>query len=401
MVFYFHFVGTFGCGSISVVARRGLRDFTEQHTNIQKCITIMRDYLNGNRFPKSSPQENVLHQVATTQCIHLGKPTVIATAFTKRMKETGGKLTKEMRAYVAKRIQYGGGDVTKLPIHASWHQEFGRSIIDLHLYICHILKSVDSSVVDCVLKNCIGVCDEMTHDFKRGTSEQARLLLNVTLHQVKSFNHMHLNGRDWRRIISLLILTDRPTQVPPLLSELPLPSTYISHTGQCLLEASSYLGWSFYHDDGGDLSDGHISQLIVTVMTLQIVGPIASTSLFSVKKDHWHQCLSHVVEQALSDYTPLKLFDEGLHEANLRMVEKNNWKHCAQRLKDEAHAAMKVAKIYGITQGTYMQVSKFPFISIHIRTIDNITSNNRFKYRFILIVVIITIINQLDDRFTV
>jgi hypothetical protein len=271
----------------------------------------------------------------------------------------GGTLTKAMKEYLIKRIEYGGGDVTKLPIHADWHRDFGRSIIDLHLYICHILKSVHSSVVDCILANCIGIYDETTKAFKRGTAEEARELLNATLRKVKSFNHMHLNGRDWRQIISLLIASSRPVKVPPVLADMPLPRAYISHTGQCLLEAGSYLGWAFYHDGGGDLSDGHVSQLIVTVMILQTIGPIASTSLFSVKKDHWHQCLNHVIEQALADYTPLKLFDEGLMEANLRIVEKANWKLCSRRLADEHDAAMKVAKIHAISQGTYLQVCQF------------------------------------------
>jgi hypothetical protein len=319
---YFIILGTFGSGSIGATPRRGLPEFASQYTNIKKCTAIMREYLKRGRHPKSSPEESVLHQVATIQSKHLGQPTQVAIAFTERMADPTKKLTKEMKGYLDKRIQYGGGDVTKLPIHANWHPDSGRPIIDLHLYICHILKSVDSSVVDCVLKNCIGVCDEFTQGFKSGTGEAARVLLNPTLHKVKSFNHMHLNGRDWRRIISLLILAIRPPQVPPVLVELPLPRTYISHTGQCLLEAASYLGWSFYHDDGGDISDGHISQLIVTVIILQTVGPIASTSLFSVKKDHWHQCLNHVIEQALSSYTPYKLFDEGLFEANLRTVQR-------------------------------------------------------------------------------
>jgi hypothetical protein len=341
---------------IGAAPRRDLREFTTQHTNIKKSITIMRDYLKTNRHPKSSPQESVLHQVATIQSTHLGTPTQIAVAFTERMADSSKNLTKEMRVYLDKRIQYGGGDVTKLPIHTTWHREFGSSIIDLHLYICHILKSVDSSVVDCVLQNCIGVPAEFGPDFKRGTGDAARVLLNPTLHKVKSFNHMHLNGRDWRRIISLLVTDIPPPQVSPIDPVLPLPNTYVSHTGQCLLEASSYLGWAFYHDDGGDLSDGHISQLIITVMILQTIGAIASSSLFSVKKDHWHQCLNHVVEQALSSYTPYKLFDEGLMEANLRTVEKANWKLCSRRLKDLHLAAMKVAKLHAISQGTYIQV---------------------------------------------
>jgi hypothetical protein len=335
----------------------------------------MMEYINGNRFPKSAPQENVLHRVAATQCMHMGKPTKIAVAFTKRMK-SGGVITKAMQEYLIKRIEYGGGDVTKLPIHANWHRKFGRSIIDLHLYICHILKSVDSSLVDCVMANCIGVTDEITQVFKRFTTEEARVILNATLRIVKSFNHMHLNGRDWRRIISLLVASRPPpqvpsvqalpgqappVQVPPVLHDLPLPEqvlprTYISHTGQCLLEAASYLGWAFFHDGGGDLSDGHISQLIVTIMILQTVGPNASTSLFSVKKDHWHQCLNHVVEQALMNYTPLKLFDEGLMEANLRIVEKALYKLCSRRLKDEGNTAMRIAKIHAIIQGAYLQV---------------------------------------------
>jgi hypothetical protein len=336
----------------------------------------MQEYIEGNRYPRSAPQESVIHQVATTKCMHLGKPTVIATAFSDRM-AARGKLTMAMKDYLTKRIQYGGGDVTKLPIHATWHHEFGRSIIDLHLYICHILKSVDSSVVDCVLANCIGIVDETTQEFKRGTAEGARVILNATLHKVKSFNHMHLNGRDWRRLISLLIVPVRPPQVPPVSPEPPLPRTYISHTGQCLLEAASYLGWAFYHDDGGDLSDGHISQLIVTVMTLQTVGPIASTSLFGVKKDHWHQCFDHVVEEVLSSYTPLKIFDEGLMEANLRTVEKANWKLCSRRLKDEPDAAMKLAKIHGISQGTYLQVYQFRIIGRSYLFVALLPGDNR------------------------
>jgi hypothetical protein len=315
----------------------------------------MEDYIKSNRYPQSGPQESVLSRVATTQCMHMGKPTVIAVAFTERM-QNGGPLTKGMMAYLRKRIEYGGGDVTKLPIHASWHRAFGRSIIDLHLYICHILKSVDSSLVDCVVTKCLGVTDPATGLFKRGAAEEAREKLMTTLRTVKAFNHMHLNGRDWRKIISLLVASSRPAQVPPVIPALPLPRTFISHTGQCLLEAASNLGWAFYHDDGGDLSDGHISQLIVTVMILQVVGPIASSSLFSVKKDHWHQCLNHVVEQVLMNYTPLKLFDEGLHEANLRTVEKDNWKLCAKRMKDLRFGALKVAKLHAISQGTYLQV---------------------------------------------
>ena len=104
-------------------------------------------------------------------------------------------------------------------------------------------------------------------------------------------------------------------------------------------------------------------------MMLQSLGPIASTSLFSV---NWHQCLTHVVEQALMNYTPLKLFDEGLMEANLRIVEKANWALCSRRLADEADAAMKLAKLHAISQGTYLQVYYTVVIdtlSVQIRTI--------------------------------
>jgi hypothetical protein len=74
---------------------------------------------------------------------------------------------------------------------------------------------------------------------------------------------------------------------------------------------------------------------------------MSDTDLRPVPRYHHHHTtlLADAFVKAADTLTPLKLFDEGLMEANLRTVEKANWKLRSRRLTD-IDAAMKLAKIY-------------------------------------------------------